>query len=84
MSMRRPLGTGPDGTRRISASEADLHTELQGIHLPDAADLRARGLLPVERIVSNEHQDQEQDDPRARATEEPVPPARRPLRLRES
>ena len=64
---RRPLGTGPDDLTRVRATEADLHTALPGIRLPDVADLRARGVLDAAA------DDQEHDDPRARSAGGPVP-----------
>lgn len=70
-TMRRPLGTGPGDLSRVRATEADLHTALPGIRLPDVADLRARGVLDAAA------DDQEHDDPRTRKAGGPVPGRRK-------
>jgi hypothetical protein len=72
---RRPLGTGPDDLTHVRATEADLHTTLPGIRLPDLVDLRARGVLDAAA------DDQEHDDPRGAGG--PAPDRRRPLGHRE-
>lgn len=69
---RRPLGTGPDDRPRISATEADLHTALPGIVLPDVDDLRARGVLDAHpHPVEDDDQADEHPGSRRRL----VPPA---------
>ncbi|MGW4824525.1 hypothetical protein ACWEP4_37770 [Streptomyces sp. NPDC004227] len=46
MTVRRSLGTGPEApAHSIRAAQADLLDELPGVHLPDVAELRARGVL---------------------------------------
>ncbi|MGW7511248.1 hypothetical protein ACWGJ0_26560 [Streptomyces massasporeus] len=45
MTARRNLGTGPQDPHGIRASQADLLDALPGVHLPDVAELRARGVL---------------------------------------
>jgi hypothetical protein len=48
---RRSLGTGPvpfDPARRVRAAEADL-SGLPAVHLPDVAELRARGVLGAQK-----------------------------------
>jgi hypothetical protein len=72
-TMRRPLGTGPDDFTRVRATEADLHTALPGLRLPDVDDLRARGVLDAAAV--DEHQ--EHDGPRARSAGGPVPGRRK-------
>lgn len=71
MTTRRQLGTGPNALAHVRATEADLHTTLPGIRLPDLLDLRARGVLDAAA------DDQEHDDPRARSAGGPVPGRRR-------
>lgn len=49
---RRSLGAGPtpfDPARRVRATEADL-SDLPAVRLPDAADLRARGVLGAPQL----------------------------------
>ncbi|MFG3208080.1 hypothetical protein [Streptomyces sp. NPDC048192] len=45
MTVRRTLGSGPQAARAIRAAQADLIDDLPGVHLPDVAELRARGVL---------------------------------------
>lgn len=45
VTARRTLGTGPQDPHGIRAAQADLLDALPGINLPDAAELRARGVL---------------------------------------
>ncbi|MEU2556435.1 hypothetical protein ABZ589_32950 [Streptomyces sp. NPDC013313] len=45
MTARRILGAGPQAAHAIRAAQADLIDALLGVRLPDAAELRARGVL---------------------------------------
>ncbi|WP_143060515.1 hypothetical protein [Streptomyces misionensis] len=45
MTARRTLGSGPQAAHTIRAAQADLIDALPGFHLPDVAELRARGVL---------------------------------------
>ncbi|MFF0087914.1 hypothetical protein ACFYR1_51200 [Streptomyces canus] len=45
MTARRTLGSGPQTAHTIRAAQADLIDELPGVHLPDVAELRTRGVL---------------------------------------
>ncbi|MEU6688122.1 hypothetical protein [Streptomyces sp. NPDC046832] len=45
MTARRALGSGPQAAHTIRAAQADLMDALPGVHIPDVADLRARGVL---------------------------------------
>ncbi|MFB6772823.1 hypothetical protein [Streptomyces sp. NPDC056337] len=45
MTARRTLGPGPQPAHTIRAAQADLLETLPGVDLPDAAELRARGVL---------------------------------------
>lgn len=45
MTARRTLGSGPQAAHIIRATQADLIDGLPGVHLPDVAELRARGVL---------------------------------------
>lgn len=45
MTNRRALGAGPRTAHTIRAAQADLIDALPGVHLPDIAELRARGVL---------------------------------------
>ncbi|MEU5666522.1 hypothetical protein [Streptomyces longwoodensis] len=45
MTARRTLGAGPQTAHPIRAAQADLINALPGVHIPDLAELRARGVL---------------------------------------
>ncbi|MGA5208067.1 MULTISPECIES: hypothetical protein [Streptomyces] len=45
MTARRTLGSGPQAAHTVRATQADLMDALPGVHLPDVAELRARGVL---------------------------------------
>ncbi|MFB8407555.1 hypothetical protein [Streptomyces sp. NPDC055912] len=45
MTARRTLGAGPQAAHTIRAAQADLIDDLPSLHLPDIAELRARGVL---------------------------------------
>ncbi|MEU0289283.1 hypothetical protein [Streptomyces sp. NPDC006147] len=52
MTARRTLGTGPQAAHTIRAAQADLIDALPGVHLPDVAELRARGVLGTPTATS--------------------------------
>ncbi|POX58827.1 hypothetical protein C3492_35415 [Streptomyces sp. Ru62] len=52
MTVRRHLGTGPQTPVSIRAVEADLLDSLPGIRLPDLDELRARGVLGPQPVIS--------------------------------
>ncbi|MFF9527642.1 hypothetical protein ACF1DV_37610 [Streptomyces achromogenes] len=71
---RRPLGTGPQDLTRVSATEADLHTALPGIRLPDVTDLRARGVLDAHpHPAEDDDQDDAHPGPRRHLSPPPAP-----------
>ncbi|MER5927296.1 hypothetical protein [Streptomyces mirabilis] len=45
MTVRRPLGAGPQDAHGIRAVQADLLDALPGVRLPDLDELRTRGVL---------------------------------------
>ncbi|MEU6102769.1 hypothetical protein [Streptomyces flaveolus] len=52
MTARRTLGSGPQAAHTIRAAQADLIDALPGVHLPDVAELRVRGVLGGQQTTS--------------------------------
>ncbi|WP_330469335.1 hypothetical protein OG547_35395 (plasmid) [Streptomyces longwoodensis] len=53
MTARRSLGPGPQAAHTIRAAQADLIDALPGVHIPDLAELRARGVLGGSKATSS-------------------------------